>query len=69
MLTYGRWIQWTREFPEAAQRLVALTLTAPEDRVHPVTEAYSAHMLVALQAYAAAQGTDPDPAPSQARYA
>lgn len=48
-LTYPRWIQWTRQYPEAATALLALTLTP--DPVHPVTEAYSAVMLRALQQY------------------
>ena len=50
-LTYPRWIQWTRQYPEAATALLALTLTPDPDPVHPVTEAYSAVMLRALQRY------------------
>ena len=63
-LTYPRWIQWTREFPEAAARLLALTMTPVTQPVHPVTEAYSATMLKALQAYSTGAATsDPDPVP------
>ena len=50
-LTLPRWIQWTRQYPEAATALLALTLTPDPDPVHPVTEAYSAVMLRALQQY------------------
>ena len=63
-LTYPRWIQWTREFPDAATRLLALTLTPATQPVHPVIDAYSGLMLKALQAYAAGAVTaDPDPVP------
>ena len=50
-LTFPRWIQWTRQYPDAATALLALALTPDTDPVHPVTEAYSAVMLRALQQY------------------
>ncbi len=38
-LTFPRWIQWTRQYPEAAAALLALTLTPDPEPVHPGTEA------------------------------